>query len=92
MPKFLIEHLHEEETVACARVVRIFLETGSHYLTQAEWGCYDGDHRCWIIVEAADREEALSIVPRPLREEAKVVELNRFTLDEIDEILAQHGG
>jgi len=92
MPKYLIEVTHPEETVACAKVVRIFLETGSHYLTQAEWGCRDGDHRAWLIVEATDREEARSIVPPPIRSDAHVVELNRFTLEEIDEILEHHSG
>jgi len=44
MPRFLIEVPHEEETVACARAVKIFLESGSHFLTQADWGCKDGEH------------------------------------------------
>jgi hypothetical protein len=92
MAKYLIEVPHEEETVACARVVKIFLETGSHYLTHAEWGCCDGDHRAWMIVDAESREEARAIVPPPIRDEARVVKLNRFTIDEIDKILSHHKG
>ena len=90
MQRFLIEVPHEAEVLACARVVQTFLETGSHYLTNADWGCEDGDHRAWLIVEAADREEARWIVPPPLRSTARVVKLSRFSLEEIDEIIARH--
>lgn len=92
MSKYLIEVPHEESVLGCARVIRTFLETGSHYLTNADWGCEDGEHKAWMIVEAADREEARCIVPPPLRTDAHVVLLKKFTLDEIDQIIAQHGG
>jgi hypothetical protein len=90
MDRFLIEVPHEEDVVACARVVQTFLQTGSHYLTNADWGCKDGDHRAWLIVDATDKEEARMIVPPPHRELAKVVQLNKFTMEEVDEILASH--
>ncbi|HYX20866.1 MAG TPA: hypothetical protein VFA98_08480 [Thermoanaerobaculia bacterium] len=41
MPRFLIEVPHEAETVACARVVDVFLKSGSHFLSNADWGCRD---------------------------------------------------
>jgi hypothetical protein len=90
MPRYLIEVPHEAEELACARVIRTFLETGSHYLTHADWGCEDGDHKAWLIVEAADREEARWIVPPPFRSSARVVMLSRFSMDEIDEMIARH--
>jgi hypothetical protein len=71
-------------------VVQTFLQTGSHYLVNADWGCRDGDHRAWLIVEAADREEATMIVPPPYRTDAHVIRLNKFNMSEIDEILATH--
>lgn len=92
MPKFLVEVPHEADTLACARVVKIFLETGSHYLTHAEWGCEDGEHKAWMMVEADDHDEARMVVPPAFRGDACVVRLNRFSMDEIDEIIAQHGG
>jgi hypothetical protein len=52
MPRFLIELQHEDEQLACSRFVQIFLETGSHYLTHADWGCMDGEHTAWITIEA----------------------------------------
>lgn len=90
MQKFLIEVPHEADELACARVIKTFLETGSHYLTNADWGCEDGDHKAWLIVETADREEARWIVPPPFRERARVVKLSRFSMDEIDAIIARH--
>ncbi len=76
--------------LACARVIKTFLETGSHYLTNADWGCEDGDHRALLIVEAKDREEARWIVPPPFRSSANVVKLSRFSMEQIDEMIAQH--
>jgi hypothetical protein len=88
--RFLIEVPHEEETTACARAVDVFLKTGSHFLTHADWGCKDGVHTAWIIVEVDSKEDARNIVPPIFRPQAKIVGLNRFTGEEIDEILRQH--
>lgn len=90
MARFLIEVPHEPSTIACARVVKVFLSSGSHLLSHADWGCFDGDHRAWLIVEAANKEEARAVVPALFRSEAKVVGLNYFTVDQIDEILRKH--
>jgi len=90
MARFLIEVPHEAERVACARVVDIFLKTGSHFLTHADWGCKDGVHKAWIIAEVDSKDEARSILPPTLRSQAKIVQLNYFTLEEIDAILRYH--
>jgi hypothetical protein len=90
MPRFLIEVPHPEEISACARVVQVFLATGSHALTHADWGCMDGDHRSWIIVEVDSKAEARSILPPAFRSEAKIIGLNKFTMEEIDEIISHH--
>ncbi|HVN80960.1 MAG TPA: hypothetical protein VMW38_18365 [Terriglobia bacterium] len=90
MARFLIEVPHDPERIACARVVEIFLKTGSHFLTHADWGCLDGEHKAWIIAEVESKEEARSILPSALRSQAKIVRLNYFTLEEIDAILRHH--
>ena len=92
MAKYLIEVPHEAEKRACARAVRIFLETGSHFLANADWGCYDGVHKAWIMLEVETREDARSILPPAFRSEAKIVKLNKFTLKEIEEIERHHQG
>jgi len=88
--RFLIEVPHEASTVACARVVEVFLKTGSHFLSRADWGCKDGDHKAWMLVEVESKEEARNIVPPALRAQAKVVGLNWFTMEEIQNILEGH--
>jgi len=90
MTRFLIEVPHEAERVACARVVELFLKTGSHFLTHADWGCLDGEHKAWIIAEVKSKEEARSILPPILRSQAKIVQLNYFTLEEVEAILSHH--
>jgi len=89
--RFLIEVPHDASTVGCARVVDIFLKSGSHYLTRADWGCRDGEHKSWMIVDLATREEALRILPPAFREHAHVVQLNKFSVEEIEQILKEHG-
>jgi hypothetical protein len=84
MARFLIEAPHDPESIACARVAEIFLKTGSHFLTHADWGCLDGDHKAWIIAEVDSKEEARSILPPAMRSQAKIVKLNYFTMEEID--------
>ena len=90
MARFLIEVPHEPEELGCARVVEIFLKTGSHFVTHTDWGCMDGEHKAWLIVDADSKEEARLIVPPALRPQARIVGLNKFTLEQIDAILARH--
>lgn len=89
MQQFLIEVPHPEETLACARIVKVFLSTGSHFLTHADWGCMDGVHSAWLTVEADSKEEARMMVPPQFRSQAKIVGLNKFKLEQIDAILEQ---
>ncbi len=90
MPRYLIEVPHEATKVACARAVEVFLKTGSHFCTHADWGCKDGEHKAWLVVEVDSRDAARAIVPPVFRSQAKVVQLNTFSMEEIDDILRQH--
>ena len=91
MPKFLIESPHDPDTVACARVVKVFLATGSHFLTHAHWGCMDGVHSAFLIVDVADKQEARGILPPAFRADARIIRLNYFSMEKIDQTLARHG-
>jgi hypothetical protein len=90
MPRFLIEVPHGGDTASCARAVKLLLETGSHYLTHADFGCMDNDHRAWIVVECDTKEEARNSLPPVYRSQALIVGLNKFSLDEIEELLKHH--
>jgi hypothetical protein len=90
VPKFLIEVPHESDSVACSRAVQVFLSTGSHFLSNADWGCKDGVHSAWMIVEVESKAEALGIVPPGFRAGTRIVGLNRFELAKIEAYLARH--
>jgi hypothetical protein len=90
MPKFHIEVPHESEAIACARAVEVFLKSGSHFLTRADWGCKDGVHKAWFIADVDDKEQARAIVPVAFRDKAQIVQLNCFTIEEIDNLLQYH--
>jgi hypothetical protein len=90
MARFLIEVPHDAEKTACARAIQIFLTTGSHFLRNADWGCSDGDHKAWMIVELDSKEDARSVVPPAYRSQAKIVRLDTFTMEEVDEMLGHH--
>jgi hypothetical protein len=92
MSRFLIELKHENEALACARAVKMVLATGSHFLTNADWGCMDGEHTAWIIVEFDTKEQARSILPPAYRSQAKIVALNGFSMEQVDELIGRHQG
>jgi hypothetical protein len=92
MPKFLIEVPHEAERMACIRAVETFLNSGSHFIANADWGCHDGDHRAWVVVDVASKDEARAIVPPIFRSQAKIVALNSFTLRDLQSMVQEHKG
>lgn len=90
MARFFVEVPHESTVRGCARAIDVFLKTGSHFFTHADWGCKDGEHKAWIIVEVDTKDEARRILPPAFRAEAKIVQLNTFTMEEIEDILLHH--
>jgi hypothetical protein len=92
MARFLVEVPHDNRKEACEMAVRAFLETGSHFVTGADWGCSDGEHKAWMIVDVGSKGEALSILPPLFRNSAKVTSLERFTLDRRGDIIGVHPG
>ena len=91
MSRFLIELPHEPDGQACAKFVKLILTSGSHFLTHADWGCMDGVHSAWIIVDVGSKAEALAIVPPAFRAATRIVGLNQFSLEQIERTLRRHG-
>jgi hypothetical protein len=91
MPRFLIEVPHPSDAMECIQTAEIFVRTGSHFLARADWGCMDGEHKAWIIVEVETKEEARGIVPPAYRAQARIVQLTSFSLATVAELRRQHG-
>jgi hypothetical protein len=87
MRRFLIELEHEPSEEACKKAVETILTSGSHFMTNAEWGCEDNEHKCWILVDMDTKEEALSVVPPVYRHEAKITRVKRYSWDSINKAI-----
>jgi hypothetical protein len=74
MHRYLVvsPHTHEECTMAFKEVVN------AGYTTHFDWGCTDGDHTGWVVLEADNAKEALMIVPAFLRTKARAVKLAKI--------------
>ena len=92
MARYLVEVPHDNRKEACEMAVRAFLESGSHFVTGADWGCSDGEHKAWMIVDLGSKDEALSILPSLFRNSAKVTSLEQFTFDRRGDIIGVHPG
>jgi hypothetical protein len=90
MPKYLIEVPHGAAKAECEKAIKIFLSTGSHFLTHADWGCTDGVHKAWITADVDSKEEARMIVPPAYRSHAEIVTVVHFGTNASDEIVAKH--
>ncbi|MGA2405942.1 MAG: hypothetical protein ABSF81_04225 [Bacteroidales bacterium] len=92
MLKYLIEIPHGSEKIECLRSVSILLSSGSHFLTNADWGCMDGEHKAWFFMDANSKDEVLMIVPPAYRKDTKIFQLNKFKLEDVKELLKHHEG
>ncbi len=65
---------------------------GKDELARWDWGCADGDHTGYCIVDAASKEAALAMVPQKQRSKSKAVMLNKFSIEQIKEFHESHKG
>lgn len=91
MPSFLIEVNHPAELKACVRALHALEQSGSHFVTHADFGCADGVHAGWLTVDVEDRNMAERIIPPEFRADARIVELRKFTREEIQNMMREHG-
>jgi hypothetical protein len=90
MTRYLIEVPHEDSKDACSQAVQAFMETGSHFMTNADWGCGDGEHKAWIVVDLDSKEQARMILPPLFRENAKIIKLQQFNVEAAEETIQKH--
>ena len=74
MDRYLIETPHREQD--CLHLVQQVHAAG--YLVHFDWGCMNGVHAGWAIIEAENEAEAHLAVPPLVRSQARVVKLNKF--------------
>jgi len=88
MATFLIEIPHSENTFECMQVIKLFVESGSHLLANAHWGCKAGVHKSLFINDFDSKDDAFKIVPPFLRHSANIIELTTFTKHDIQQFAA----
>jgi hypothetical protein len=92
VPRYIIQLPHGESSAACIRAIQAIEKYGSHLLTNMDWGCKAGVHCGWTIVEVGNRQAAMQLVPPEARQDAVIVELNRFTKEEMASWVAHPDG
>lgn len=90
MSKYLVEVSHGADRLSCLHAIQVFLSTGNHFLVNADWGCHDGVHKAWFMMETENKGEAMRIIPPFFRRDTTITELEKFSLKEIEEMLADH--
>ena len=90
MTRYLIEVPHEGTKQACDQAIRVFMETGSHFVTNADWGCSDDVHKAWIFADLETKDQALSLLPPLFRRVATVVALERFGPEDLQRTADHH--
>ncbi len=80
MQQYIVESPHNEEE--CRAAIEMVQAAG--YLRHFKWGCPDGEHCGWAIIEADNADEALLSVPSLIRRKARVVQIVDFNSKEVD--------
>ena len=79
MERFLVISPHTAKE--CSEALEQLLYSG--YITHFDWGCKDGEHSGWAIIEAENAMEATMVVPPSQRSSAKAIRLNKFSPEDI---------
>ena len=79
MDRYLIVSPHTEQ--GCKNSVVAVESIG--FITHFDWGCKDGEHCGWAIVEADSKSEALLSVPSFDRPNARAIRLAKFSVQDV---------
>jgi hypothetical protein len=85
MKRFIVISHHT--AADCVMALKEVLAIG--YLTHFDWGCKDGTHTGWAILEAENKAEAMMSVPTFLRKQAEVVQLTKFRPETVEAMHAK---
>lgn len=87
MAFYMITSAHEPEQ--CLDALDEMAAKGTGSLDKFVFGCKEGDHTGYAIVEAENRSAALDVLPDMLQETACVAKVERFTQADIKAFHAQ---
>ena len=79
MERYIVILPHTQEE--CVRALKQIEAIGM--ITHFDWGCKDGEHVGWVILEAASKTEALMVVPTIQRGKAQVIKLTKFSPEDV---------
>lgn len=79
--RYLVISPHTPEE--CMKALDSVSAMGSNTLKMYDWGCKNNDHTGYFVINAKTEQEALANVPTDLRDRAKAMKLNKFSMDEI---------
>lgn len=82
---YLIEAPHSPGE--CVQAMDEALAKGPGFLARFDWGCVEGEHTGWAILEADSEADARSMVPAIVRSKARIVRVGKVTPDHINAML-----
>ena len=77
---YMIETPHEKGE--CLKTLDAQMNTGPRIGNKFYYGCKDGDHTGYALVDLKDKKEGISQIPDFLRARTKIVEVEALTPDE----------
>ncbi len=81
MAHYLLEMTHTERE--CLDALNMVVSLGMHILHHTWWGCEVGVHTGWLDIEVDSEQDALNVVPPPVRKDTRIVEVRKFTPNQV---------
>ena len=79
MDRFMVMLPHT--AADCKKALKQIESIGA--ITHFDWGCMDADHTGYATFEAKNKAEALLFVPSSQRNHARVVQLTKFSPEQV---------
>jgi hypothetical protein len=86
MARFFVECPHTPED--CVADLDSVLGHSQELFARFDWGCKEGEHTGWVIVEAQDANTARMLLPISIRQRAKVHGVVKFTPEDVKQFHA----
>ena len=81
MLRYIVESPHTKEE--CLRALDEMLAKSPETLKKFDWGCAEGDHTGYALIEAENESKVRSMLPSFLKEKARVIQVGKFTPEQI---------